>query len=34
MTYRVVCPTAEPGSGLIATIAYGDFDYTFVKPLR
>ena len=32
-TYRVVCPEAPDGSELVATITYGDFDYSFMKAL-
>jgi hypothetical protein len=31
--YQVVCPAGGPGSQLISTITFGDFDYTFLQPL-
>lgn len=33
VTYGVVCPAGGAGAKLVATIAYRDFDFTFVKVL-
>ncbi|HEV7148061.1 MAG TPA: hypothetical protein VGN48_13795 [Pedococcus sp.] len=33
VTYGVVCPAGGAGAQLVATIAYRDFDYTFMKVL-
>lgn len=33
VSYGVVCPSGGKGAKLVATIAYHDFDYTFVKAL-
>ena len=33
VSYHVVCPVQTPKGQLIATISYGDFDYTFMKVL-
>ena len=33
VTYGVVCPAVGKGAKLVATIAYQDFDFTFVKLL-
>jgi hypothetical protein len=32
-TYQVVCPPAPKGSQLVATISYGDWEYSFKKAL-
>jgi hypothetical protein len=32
-TYEVTCPPSGVGDELVATISYGEWDYTFMKAL-